>query len=35
MKKKKAADLTTEGLAQRVFGPEAVREIKRQLSEKP
>ena len=35
MKKKKAGELTTEGLAHRVFGTEAVREIKRQLTEKP
>ena len=34
-KRKKAGDLTTEGLAKRLFGPEAVKEAKRQVAEKP
>ena len=34
-KKKKAGELTTEGLAKRLFGKAVVREAKRQLAEKP
>lgn len=33
-KKKKAGELTTEGLAQRLFGSDAVKEAKRQVREK-
>ena len=34
-KKKKASELTTEGLAKRLFGGAAVQEAKRQVAEKP